>query len=804
MILTKVRLNPFGGISSREIEFKPGLNVVEGPNEAGKSTVFWAIQRALFTPSKLHKKDFESEINRFLPIGGGDTIHVELDFKHNGQEYKLARTWGASQSSELMMPNGSKITDDNKISEHIKAILPANEGTFKSVLMTYQSGLEKTLDDLKSHPETVHTLGDLLRRVVMETDGVSVSEFRGRIQSLYNEYFRRWDRDRNHPEGGRGINKPWKKGAGVIVNKYYEKEAIREAFEKARRYEEELDRLNQEISEAAKLVSEKEAFIKVNKKIVEDIRKRRVLSAELKAIEGEINEIKKVNSAWPVLKAQIKAIKKDIPVLEKKEKELINEESQAELMENNKVLLEKFRRVNEKKEALDKAKERLKKARKLTSADLDAIRTVKTELDKIKTGIEAGKLAINFKTKRDISLKIQKDFEEEVLKEIKTGNYLRMEAGGRIILEHQDWVLEVTSGEGDFAVIRKKHEETEVKLAELLNKYSVESLKHAEEVCREYEKHLKDVERADENFKDELGEDSYEGLSEQVKKLGEIKETRSLATIAKELANVRNALQAKKDALKEKEEKLQEFLSKYESKDKLILQLADVMGKEREINKKLASLTPLPEGIEDAEIFIKEYEEIEKELDDEKERKKKLEIKRAELVAPEESSEELESQLKDAEETFHAVLKKGETIARIKDMTEKILEEMDSNTYEGLEKDLEKYVATITENRYSNVEMEEGFPLGFVRDDGAVVLYELLSHGTKDILGLALRLSMANYFLNDADGFIAMDDPLVNLDPRRQQKAVEILKDYASQKQLLIFTCHPGHGDLLGGHLIRL
>jgi uncharacterized protein YhaN len=49
-----------------------------------------------------------------------------------------------------------------------------------------------------------------------------------------------------------------------------------------------------------------------------------------------------------------------------------------------------------------------------------------------------------------------------------------------------------------------------------------------------------------------------------------------------------------------------------------------------------------------------------------------------------------------------------------------------------------------------------------------------------------------------------MDDPLVNMDPARQEKAAELIKEYASNKQVLIFTCHPRHAELLGGNQIKL
>ncbi len=39
---------------------------------------------------------------------------------------------------------------------------------------------------------------------------------------------------------------------------------------------------------------------------------------------------------------------------------------------------------------------------------------------------------------------------------------------------------------------------------------------------------------------------------------------------------------------------------------------------------------------------------------------------------------------------------------------------------------------------------------------------ELSHHRNRLDLGLALRLSMANHFLKETDGFLAMDDPMVS------------------------------------------
>ncbi len=48
-------------------------------------------------------------------------------------------------------------------------------------------------------------------------------------------------------------------------------------------------------------------------------------------------------------------------------------------------------------------------------------------------------------------------------------------------------------------------------------------------------------------------------------------------------------------------------------------------------------------------------------------------------------------------------------------------------------------------------------------------------------------------------GFLLLDDPLVDLDPERQEATAEGLRRFSSGKQVILFTCHPHHAQLLGG-----
>ncbi len=64
MILRRLHLHPFAGAADREVILGPGLNVVLGPNEAGKSTLRRALRQVLFVPTKLGKRESEARSRR--------------------------------------------------------------------------------------------------------------------------------------------------------------------------------------------------------------------------------------------------------------------------------------------------------------------------------------------------------------------------------------------------------------------------------------------------------------------------------------------------------------------------------------------------------------------------------------------------------------------------------------------------------------------------------------------------------------------------------------------------------------------
>src|SRR5258708_7800816 len=96
MRLNKLYVTNFGGIESAEVEFGPGLNVLHGPNDLGKSTLVEAIRLGLLLPHG------STHGERFVAWGGGPEPEVEITFASEQQRiWRVAKKFGRNGSSVL-------------------------------------------------------------------------------------------------------------------------------------------------------------------------------------------------------------------------------------------------------------------------------------------------------------------------------------------------------------------------------------------------------------------------------------------------------------------------------------------------------------------------------------------------------------------------------------------------------------------------------------------------------------------------------------------------------------------------------
>ena len=105
-------------------------------------------------------------------------------------------------------------------------------------------------------------LGDILRQNLMETGGVSVDRFRELLDNRYEEYFKRWDRDQDYPEktGESAIH--IKQEQGKFWTPITRKNSSGWTLKKLKRFEDELDQLNEQLSVLINRQKEKEGRVR--------------------------------------------------------------------------------------------------------------------------------------------------------------------------------------------------------------------------------------------------------------------------------------------------------------------------------------------------------------------------------------------------------------------------------------------------------------------------------------------------------------------------------------------------------------
>ncbi|MDH5603423.1 MAG: AAA family ATPase, partial [Cyclobacteriaceae bacterium] len=82
---------------------------------------------------------------------------------------------------------------------------------------------------------------------------------------------------------------------------------------------------------------------------------------------------------------------------------------------------------------------------------------------------------------------------------------------------------------------------------------------------------------------------------------------------------------------------------------------------------------------------------------------------------------------------------------------------------------------------------------------------EQLSRGTKELLLISLRLGFIEAYEKQMEPLpVIADEVLVNFDPSRARQTAAILHEFARDRQLLMFTCHPGTKDLFEGKEVNV
>jgi DNA repair protein SbcC/Rad50 len=810
MILAKLYLSPLGALSKKQLDFVPGMNVVLGPNEAGKSTLFSAVRLVLLVSTDLSKRELQRLINPYLPVDGGDYVRVAVELHKGAEVFRLVRRWGNDPSSKLDLPGGGSLSEEGAVRNKLTELLPARPGTMEHVLMTRQSMLGRTLESFAEEAgESLSDLSDILRRAVLETGGVSVDRFLERVRSERDHAFLRWDRQAGAPEKSKGTQKRWAKGAGEVLGAWYALDDARELARKAGAWEKELDAVKAALRQAGSEANALSVFLDGSGQAAKDARERRTLEADLRAVRAQADAMSKLMQTWSAGADRARKLESSLSGAEQKRRALTEELDLAKKAAEARLLKDRHARVMRLKKTVDEAQKALKNAPRLDNKALAGIQAAVNAKNLLEAGLGLGRITVTVAGRSAGELLTQEDFSPEKRQAITPGRTIGLAGTGRIRIIHKDMEIEVRSGDTDAQARAEKADAARRAADELLRKHGVSDLEEAAERNRQWEKLSERVAAAEKNLSDELGGESLSDLDQGVTAAGELVPARGLQEVTAELASFQNQDKTDRKELAELKAQMGEWQTSWSSLDGLVLKLADARRKEGDLLDRISHASALPAGFSDAEQFLAAVEKAQADLAALKGKQGVLEVTARNLEEQSrewegQSAEELGAQVADLEDAFKNELRRAEALDRVEKKSAALLGSTDGAITSGLAARLSELLAGMTAGRHRELVMEGPLPVALSEGDGASLSWEQLSAGTKDTLALALRLAMADYFLGNEDGFMLLDDPLVDMDPERQKAAAAALKLFAAKRQLIVFTCHPTTAALLGAKPIML
>lgn len=141
MLITKLKLNYFGQFHNREIELKPGVNLIYGENEAGKTTIHTFIKGMLFGIERLRGRGAATKddlYTKYLPWDYSGAFGGQMDILVGDRKYRLQRSFHANDKSFIVLDleTGREIKlREGLISELIPGL---TESTFRNTISIEQ------------------------------------------------------------------------------------------------------------------------------------------------------------------------------------------------------------------------------------------------------------------------------------------------------------------------------------------------------------------------------------------------------------------------------------------------------------------------------------------------------------------------------------------------------------------------------------------------------------------------------------------------------------------------------------------
>jgi len=184
MRIRRLRLVNFKRFDDYEVVLEPGLNLIVGPNESGKSSIAEALSTVLFADPGANSRSLRS-LERW---GCGESMRLELDFDQGDNRYTLTKDFGRGTAELERRNEGDVVADRGEVDRIISDVVGfETREAFESIASVHQDELAS----LEGHGGQARrgALVPLIERRMTSSSGRVdaarvVETIRGRIERL--------------------------------------------------------------------------------------------------------------------------------------------------------------------------------------------------------------------------------------------------------------------------------------------------------------------------------------------------------------------------------------------------------------------------------------------------------------------------------------------------------------------------------------------------------------------------------------------------------------------------------------------
>ena len=290
MKINKLKINSYGKLKNKEIDFDKNINLIYGKNEAGKSTLLKFIINTFYGISKNKKGKEYSDLEKYTPWTGEEfsgKIEYQLDDNSKFEVYREFKKKNPKIFNEKMEDISKEFTiDKNRGNEFFYEQTSIDEELFLSTIVTNQQEvkLEKneqniliqkianlvgTGDDNVSYKRAIERIN---RR---QLDEIGTSRSREKPINILSREIEELQLQKNELEQYENVKYQIEENKNILENEI-----------------EDLENQNNFLKEI-KIVNENEKIENEKIKIKENIKKEN--NEKINLIENKIDEIKNNN-----------------------------------------------------------------------------------------------------------------------------------------------------------------------------------------------------------------------------------------------------------------------------------------------------------------------------------------------------------------------------------------------------------------------------------------------------------------------------------------------------------------------------